>query len=62
MSILGIDVASINLTTKTVQLKGFNGLQNGVTINSFDLPSDDPEGGIHLTLNTTVTNVCVRLV
>jgi hypothetical protein len=34
-----------------------NGLKNGVTINSFDLPSNDPAGGIHLTLETTVTNV-----
>lgn len=33
-----------------------NGLKNGVVINSFDLPSNDPAGGIHLTLNTTVTN------
>ena len=34
-----------------------NGLKNGVVINTFDLPSNDPAGGIHLTLNTTVTNV-----
>lgn len=34
-----------------------NGLKNGVVINSFDLPSNDPAGGVHLTLQTTVTNV-----
>jgi hypothetical protein len=41
---------------KTVSLKGMNGLQNGVVIDSFDLPANDPAGGVHLTLNTTVTN------
>jgi len=34
-----------------------NNLKNGVIINSFDLPGNDPAGGIHLTLNTSVTNV-----
>ncbi len=53
----GIDVLGITLTAKTVPLKGMNGLKNGVTINSFDLPANDPAGGIHLTLNTTVVNV-----
>lgn len=54
---LGIDVTGITLTPKKVSLKGFNGLKNGVTVNAFDLPSNDPAGGIHLTLETTVTNV-----
>lgn len=53
---LGIAVSGINLPTKKVSLKGMNGLKNGVVINSFDLPSNDPAGGIHLTLDTTVTN------
>ena len=57
VSALGIDVPNINLTTKKVTLLGMNGLKNGVVINSFDLPENDPAGGIHLTLNTTVTNV-----
>jgi hypothetical protein len=35
-----------------------NGLQGGVVIDSFDLPSNDPAGDIHLALQTTVTNVC----
>lgn len=39
-----------------MSLKGFNGLKGGVVINSFDLPSNDPAGGIHLTLDTSVTN------
>lgn len=52
---LGIDVGLISFN-KSVSLKGFNGLKNGVVINSFDLPDNDPLGGIHLTLNTTVTN------
>ena len=33
-----------------------NSLKGGVKIESFDLPSNDPAGGIHLTLETTVTN------
>lgn len=54
---IGIDVPGISLTTKKVSLLGMNGLKNGVVINSFDLPSNDPNGGIHLTLDTSVTNV-----
>jgi hypothetical protein len=45
-----------------VTLKGFNGLKNGVKIKTFDLPSDDPAGGIHLTLDASATNVCVYFV
>lgn len=56
VSALGIDVPGISLTTKKVTLLGMNGLKNGVVVNSFDLPANDPAGGIHLTLNTTVTN------
>ncbi|TFK54041.1 hypothetical protein OE88DRAFT_1732763 [Heliocybe sulcata] len=56
VSAIGIDVAGINLTSKTVTLKGFNGLKNGVTVESFDLPANDPAGGIHLTVNSTVSN------
>jgi hypothetical protein len=50
-------VSGVALTTKTVKLKGMNGLKNGVVVNSFDLPANDPAGGVHLTLQTTVTNV-----
>lgn len=53
----GISVPGVTLTTKSVKLRGMNGLKGGVIINSFDLPSNDPAGGVHLTLQTTVTNV-----
>lgn len=53
---LGITVPGISLGAKNVTLKAFNGLKGGVKINSFDLPSNDPAGGIHLTLNTSITN------
>ena len=58
MSAIGIEVPGISLSDKKVTLKGMNGLKGGVTISSFDLPSNDPAGGIHLTLETNVTNVC----
>jgi hypothetical protein len=38
-----------------------NNLKNGVTINSFDLPGNDPAGGIRLTLDTIVTNVSLQV-
>jgi hypothetical protein len=53
----GITVSDISFPGKTVTLKGFDNLKNGVIIKSFDLPGNDPAGGIHLTLDTTVTNV-----
>ena len=52
---MGITVPGISISKK-VTLKGMNGLTNAVTINSFDLPSDDPAGGITLTLDTTIVN------
>ena len=61
MYLKGIDVPVINLTSKTVKLLGMNGLKGGVTINTFDLPSNDEVGGIHLTLDTTVKNVRLQL-
>lgn len=56
---IGISVPGVSLSSKSVQLKGLNNLANGVVINSFDLPENDPEGGIHLTIQSTVTNVCL---
>lgn len=53
---LGIAVESIALSQKAVTLKGFNGLQNAVKIETFDLPSNHPDGGIRLTLESSVTN------
>ena len=58
VSAIGIETTGIALSDKKVTLKGMNSLKGGVKINSFDLPSNDPAGGIHLTLNTSVTNVC----
>ncbi|EGO25193.1 hypothetical protein SERLADRAFT_448192 [Serpula lacrymans var. lacrymans S7.9] len=55
-NLTGIQVSGISMPTKSVTLKAFNGLKNGVTINSFDLPSNDPAGGVHLTIQSTVTN------
>lgn len=56
ISALGIHVSGIALSSKTVTLKGFNGLKGGVKIKTFDLPSNDPAGGIHLTLDVATTN------
>ncbi|KAJ7928639.1 hypothetical protein B0H13DRAFT_1968281 [Mycena leptocephala] len=55
VSALGIDVSGISVTYQ-VSLKGFNGLKGGVIIKSFDLPSNDPAGGIHLTIDATAAN------
>ncbi|GAA5914535.1 uncharacterized protein JCM6883_003197 [Sporobolomyces salmoneus] len=52
---LGITVDGISIM-KNVVLSGMNGFKNLVTIESFDLPSNDPLGGIHLTLQTSLTN------
>jgi hypothetical protein len=54
---LGIEVTGIAYPAKKVTLKGFNGLKGGVTIKSFDLPSNDEAGGIHLTLEADTVNV-----
>ena len=56
LCMVGINVENITLS-KSVTLKGMNGLRNGVVIESFDLPENDPSGGIHLTLNTSIANV-----
>jgi hypothetical protein len=51
----GVDVPNISIS-KNVTIKGMNGLKGGVVIDSFDLPANDPAGGVHLTLATTITN------
>ncbi|KAF8070285.1 hypothetical protein FPV67DRAFT_1755106 [Lyophyllum atratum] len=56
VSALGIHVTGIALSSKRVTLKGFNGLKGGVKISTFDLPSNDPAGGIRLTLDAATTN------
>ncbi|KAG0335580.1 hypothetical protein BG004_008396 [Podila humilis] len=50
---MGAPIPGINMK-KTVTLKGFNGLQ-GLVIDKFDLPSNDPDG-IHLVLSATLPN------
>ncbi|GAA6063179.1 hypothetical protein JCM10212_003114 [Sporobolomyces blumeae] len=55
VSALGITVDGISIL-KDVVLSGMNGFKNLVTIESFDLPYNDPAGGIHLTLQTSLTN------
>ncbi|KAG0231208.1 hypothetical protein BGW41_002236 [Actinomortierella wolfii] len=50
---LGAPIPHINMK-KRVTLKGFNGLQ-GLTIEKFDLPSNDPDG-IHIVLSATLPN------
>ncbi|RDX40651.1 hypothetical protein OH76DRAFT_1365915 [Lentinus brumalis] len=56
LAAIGISVPEIALSNKKVTLKGMNSLKGGVKIETFDLPSNDPDGGIHLTLQTNVTN------
>jgi hypothetical protein len=58
---MGIGVTGTSMT-KSVTLRAMNSLKGGVKINSFNLPSNDPAGGIHLTLNTAITNVSIYLV
>ncbi|WFD49313.1 hypothetical protein GLX27_003993 [Malassezia furfur] len=58
----GLAVDAIGITTpsmtisKTVILTGFNNLKNAVTITTYDLPSNDPAGGIHLTAQAVINN------
>ncbi|KAF9508091.1 hypothetical protein BS47DRAFT_1303195, partial [Hydnum rufescens UP504] len=49
---LGIMVGNTSFY-KTVTLKGTSKLQNGVIIDSFNLPENIPAGGVHLMLNMT---------
>ncbi|KAI0668274.1 hypothetical protein C8Q78DRAFT_1081656 [Trametes maxima] len=56
VSAIGITVPGIELSNKGVTLKGMNNLKDGVLIDTFDLPGNDPTGGIHLTLQTKVSN------
>ncbi|KAK7460804.1 hypothetical protein VKT23_008733 [Stygiomarasmius scandens] len=47
----------ITLTPKSVSLKGFNGLKGGLKVETFSLPSNDPDGGITLKLAATTTSL-----
>ena len=58
----GLAVDAIGITTpgmtisKRVILTGFNNLKNAVSISAYDLPSNDPAGGIHLTAQAVINN------
>ncbi|CAO3627231.1 unnamed protein product [Cunninghamella blakesleeana] len=52
---LGFTFTNIKMQ-KFVTIKGCNGFKGAVKINSFDLPSNDPAGGITLIANTTINN------
>lgn len=52
---LGITVDGISIS-KNVVLDGMNGFKGLVTIEKFDLPANDPAGGVQLVLATTLTN------
>lgn len=62
ISTKGVSVTALGFTftgitmQKSVTLLGANGFKDAVTINSFDLPSNDPAGGITLLANTTIKN------
>ena len=52
MNALGTIFDGVHLQ-KDVTLKAFNNLP-GVTISNFQLPSDDPAGGIHIETDSTI--------
>jgi hypothetical protein len=57
VAVTALDYTFTNLTmTKSVTLLGMAGLVNDVKINSFNLPANDPAGGISLVLDTTIYN------
>ncbi|KAG2207252.1 hypothetical protein INT46_008870 [Mucor plumbeus] len=52
---LGFTFTKITME-KFITLAGAGGFKDAVTINSFDLPSNDPAGGITLTAQTSIKN------
>ncbi|KAI8375941.1 uncharacterized protein BYT42DRAFT_645619 [Radiomyces spectabilis] len=52
---LGFEFKNIKME-KFVTLAGANGFKDAVKINSFDLPANDPEGGIQLIAKTSINN------
>ncbi|ORX55671.1 hypothetical protein DM01DRAFT_1335066 [Hesseltinella vesiculosa] len=52
---LGFTFTNISMD-KIVTIKGCNGFKDDVKITSFNLPANDPAGGITLTTGTSVTN------
>ena len=55
ISALGITVKGVSIS-KNVILTGLNGLKNDVKVLDYDLPSNDPAGGIHLMAQSQVVN------
>ncbi|UZJ55969.1 hypothetical protein CBS101457_005289 [Exobasidium rhododendri] len=55
VSAIGIVVPGVSIN-KDVQLAGLNNLAGQVIINSFDVPENDPAGGLHLTADSTINN------
>jgi hypothetical protein len=55
VSALGFTFTKIGLH-KFVTLAGASGFKDAVTVTSFDLPSDDPDGGITLNVQTVIKN------
>ena len=55
VSAIGITVGGLSIN-KNVILTGLNNLKNDVTITKYDLPSNDPKGGIHLVADSVVIN------
>ncbi|KAF7731541.1 hypothetical protein EC973_009305 [Apophysomyces ossiformis] len=55
VSALGFTFNNIHME-KFVKLTGAKGFKDCVTINSFDLPANDPAGGIQLIAQTTIRN------
>ncbi|KAI9255982.1 hypothetical protein BY458DRAFT_558480 [Sporodiniella umbellata] len=55
VSALGFTFTGISMN-KRVTLSGCNGFKDAVTIQSFDLPANDPAGGITLVAQTTIKN------
>ncbi|OZJ03376.1 hypothetical protein BZG36_04495 [Bifiguratus adelaidae] len=62
ISAAGLEVTSLGYTFtgisfgKSVSLQGMGGLKGDVTIAGFNLPSNDPAGGITLTVSTVIKN------
>ncbi|KAI9478611.1 MAG: hypothetical protein EXX96DRAFT_637857 [Benjaminiella poitrasii] len=52
---LGLTFTKITME-KSVALAGANGFKDAVTISTFDLPSNDPNGGITLLAETSIKN------
>ena len=52
MTALGTAFDNVNLS-KNISFKAFDGLP-GVTISNFNLPSDDPAGGIHIETDSDI--------